>query len=121
MHVFIYEHAAFSNYRCCLYSVFSVVGGKNIYLRLSVSGKCDNKDSVWEMLQKEVLYSVALRVFNLGKNCVRKNKIMVAGVVMRDGDTWGGCGRGFPPLAGVVQGASPGKILNICMLQGVTW
>ena len=55
-----------------LFCLFAVIGGKNIYLRLRVSGKCDNKDSVWEMLQKEVLYSVALTVFNLGKNCGRK-------------------------------------------------
>ena len=88
-----------------LFCLFTVIGGKNIYLRLSVSEECDNKDFVWEMLQKEVLYSVALRVFNLGKNGGRKN--MFARVLMRDGNTWGGCGRGFPPLAGVVQGASP--------------
>ena len=26
-----------------------------------MSGECDNKDSVWETLQKEVLYSVVLQ------------------------------------------------------------
>ena len=26
-----------------------------------MSGECDNKESVWEMLQKEVLYSVLLQ------------------------------------------------------------
>ncbi|XP_074634424.1 fibroblast growth factor receptor 3-like isoform X2 [Acropora palmata] len=31
-----------------------LIGGKNIYLRLSVRGKCDNKDSVWKILQKEL-------------------------------------------------------------------
>ncbi|XP_015777403.1 PREDICTED: fibroblast growth factor receptor 4-like isoform X16 [Acropora digitifera] len=31
-----------------------LIGGKNIYLRLSVSGKCDNKASVWETLVKEL-------------------------------------------------------------------
>ncbi|XP_015769888.1 PREDICTED: fibroblast growth factor receptor 2-like isoform X8 [Acropora digitifera] len=31
-----------------------VIGGKNIYLRLSVSEECDNKDFVWGMLQKEL-------------------------------------------------------------------
>ena len=31
---------------------------------------------------------------------------------MRDGDTWEGCGRGFPPLAGVVQRASPREIFE---------
>ena len=41
-----------------LFCLFTVIGGKNVYLRLSVSGNCDNKDSVWEILQKEVLYSV---------------------------------------------------------------
>ncbi|KAK2557504.1 hypothetical protein P5673_020251, partial [Acropora cervicornis] len=30
------------------------IGGKNIYLRLSVSGECDKKDSVWETLEKEL-------------------------------------------------------------------
>ncbi|XP_067056810.1 fibroblast growth factor receptor 3-like isoform X1 [Acropora muricata] len=31
-----------------------LIGGKNVYLRLSVSGNCDNKDSVWEILQEEL-------------------------------------------------------------------
>ncbi|XP_067030309.1 uncharacterized protein [Acropora muricata] len=31
-----------------------LIGGENIYLRLSVSGECDNKDSVWNILQKEL-------------------------------------------------------------------
>ena len=56
-----------------MFCLVSVIGGENVYLRLSVSGECDNKDSVWKILQKEVLYSVVLRVFNLGKNFVRKN------------------------------------------------
>ena len=41
-----------------LFCLFAVIGGKNVYLRLNMTGECDNKDSVWEMLQKEVLYSV---------------------------------------------------------------
>ena len=36
-------------------SIFTVIGGKNIYLRLNMSGECNNTDSVWEALQKEVL------------------------------------------------------------------
>ena len=43
-----------------LFCLFTVIGGKNVYLRLSVSGNCDNKDSVWEILQEEVLYSVVV-------------------------------------------------------------
>ncbi|XP_044180712.1 lachesin-like isoform X4 [Acropora millepora] len=31
-----------------------LIGGKNVYLRLSVSGNCDNKDSVWEILKEEL-------------------------------------------------------------------
>ncbi|XP_015749898.1 PREDICTED: interference hedgehog-like isoform X2 [Acropora digitifera] len=31
-----------------------VIGGKNIYLRLSVSGECDKNVSVWEALVKEI-------------------------------------------------------------------
>jgi len=50
----------------------SVIGGKNFYLRLRVSEEYDNKDSIWKILQKEVLYVVVLRVFNLGKNCGRE-------------------------------------------------
>ena len=54
--------------RCCLYIFFqsfsclffvlfffTVIGGKSIYVRLSVSGECYNKDSVWKKLQEEVL------------------------------------------------------------------
>lgn len=33
---------------------FTVIGGKNVYLRLSVNGECDNKASIWETLKKEV-------------------------------------------------------------------
>ena len=44
-----------------LFCLFTVIGGKNVYLRLSVSGECGNKTSVWETLQKEVLYSVVLQ------------------------------------------------------------
>ena len=29
-----------------------------------MTGECDNKDSVWEVLQKEVLYSIVLQ-YNL--------------------------------------------------------
>ncbi|XP_067030320.1 fibroblast growth factor receptor 3-like isoform X2 [Acropora muricata] len=32
-----------------------VIGGKNIYLRLSVSGECEKKVSVWETLVKELV------------------------------------------------------------------
>ena len=39
-----------------LFCLFTVIGGKNVYLSLSVSGECDNKDSVWKILQKEVLH-----------------------------------------------------------------
>ena len=42
-------------------SIFTVIGGKNVYLRLNMTGECDNKDSVWETLQKEVLCSVVLQ------------------------------------------------------------
>ncbi|XP_074633148.1 hemicentin-1-like isoform X3 [Acropora palmata] len=30
------------------------IGGKNVFLRLSLSGECDHKDSVWKVLQKEL-------------------------------------------------------------------
>ena len=33
---------------------FTVIGGKNIYLRLSVNGESENKDSLWEAIEKEV-------------------------------------------------------------------
>ena len=39
-----------------LFCHFTVIGGKNVFLRLSLSGECENKDSVWKILQKEVLY-----------------------------------------------------------------
>lgn len=29
-----------------------------------MTGECDNKDSVWEMLQKEVLYNITWKVIN---------------------------------------------------------
>ena len=47
-----------------LFCLFTVIGGKNIYLRLNMTGECDKKDSVWETLQKEVLYSAVLQ-YNL--------------------------------------------------------
>ena len=56
--MFISRLVAFSNYTYYIIvsSVFfTVIGGKNIYLRLSVSGECDKKVSVWETLVKEVL------------------------------------------------------------------
>ena len=97
-----------------LFCLFTVIGGENVYLRLSVSEECGNKDSVWGTLKKEVLYDVILRVFNLVKNCGRKNY-----------GCWsanaGGCGLRFPPPARVVRGASLWKLFNICMLQGVIW
>ena len=45
--------------------LFTVIGGKNVYLRVSLTGECDSKDSLWEMLQKEVLYSVVPQ-YNMG-------------------------------------------------------
>ena len=33
----------------------SVIGGKNVYVRLSVSGECKDHDSVWETLENEVM------------------------------------------------------------------
>ena len=57
-----------------LFCLVSVIGGKNVYLRLSVSEECDNEDSIWKILQKEVLYSVVLRGFNLGKK-LREEKL----------------------------------------------
>ena len=47
-----------------LFNLFTVIGGKNIYLRLSVSGDCDDKDSVWERLQEEVLSYYNIQKFN---------------------------------------------------------
>jgi len=32
-----------------------VIGGKNVYLRLSVKGACDNKDPVWKKLEEELV------------------------------------------------------------------
>ncbi|XP_044180357.1 fibroblast growth factor receptor 2-like [Acropora millepora] len=51
-----------ANYTCTATNAVGVdsettlllIGGKNVYLRLSVSGECDKKDSVWETLQKEL-------------------------------------------------------------------
>ncbi|XP_067056838.1 fibroblast growth factor receptor 2-like isoform X2 [Acropora muricata] len=53
---------ACANYTCTATNAVGVdsattlllIGGKNIYLRLSVSGECDNKASVWETLVKEL-------------------------------------------------------------------
>ena len=39
---------------CVLFCFFTVIGGKNVYLRLSVKGACDNKDPVWKKLEEEV-------------------------------------------------------------------
>ncbi|XP_067030317.1 fibroblast growth factor receptor 1-A-like isoform X2 [Acropora muricata] len=35
-------------------TILLLIGGKNVYLRFSVSEECDNKDSVWKILQKEL-------------------------------------------------------------------
>ncbi|XP_015749159.1 PREDICTED: lachesin-like [Acropora digitifera] len=51
-----------ANYTCTATNALGVdsattlllIGGKNVYSRLRVSGKCDNKDSTWEILQKEL-------------------------------------------------------------------
>ncbi|XP_074634650.1 uncharacterized protein LOC141893174 [Acropora palmata] len=51
-----------ANYTCTATNALGVdsattvlfIGGRNIYLRLSVSGECDNKESVWETLEKEL-------------------------------------------------------------------
>ncbi|XP_015764605.1 PREDICTED: vascular endothelial growth factor receptor 1-like isoform X2 [Acropora digitifera] len=51
-----------ANYTCTATSSLGVdsattlllIGGKNIYLRLSVSGQCDKNISVWETLEKEL-------------------------------------------------------------------
>ncbi|XP_015774925.1 PREDICTED: neural cell adhesion molecule 2-like [Acropora digitifera] len=55
-----------ANYTCTARNAVGVdsettlllIGGKNVFLRLNMTGECDNKDSVWEMLQKEVLYNI---------------------------------------------------------------
>ena len=85
-------------------------------MRLSVSGKCENKDSVWRILQKEVLYGVVLRVFKLGTNCRRRYYTVVGLVLMRDGrgavrlsHIWGGCVREFSPPEGGAGGLPSGK------------
>ena len=55
--MFISGQAAFSNCRgfyCFLFCFFIVIGGKNVYLELSVNEACDKKDFVWEELQDEV-------------------------------------------------------------------
>ena len=46
----------------CLRCFFTVIGGKNIYLRLSVRGECDKNVSVWETLVKEVLSYSGLEI-----------------------------------------------------------
>jgi len=54
--------AARANYTCTAKNYLGidsattvlVIGGKNIYLRLSVSGECDKRVSVWETLLKEL-------------------------------------------------------------------
>ena len=38
------------------FSIFSVIGGYNIYLKMAIIEECDKKYSVWEALKKEVLY-----------------------------------------------------------------
>ncbi|XP_044180352.1 uncharacterized protein LOC114972267 isoform X2 [Acropora millepora] len=51
-----------ANYTCTARNAVGVdsettlllIGGKNVFLRLNMTGECDNKDSVWEMLQKEL-------------------------------------------------------------------
>ena len=46
----------FDHFLCVFCFVFfTVIGGKSIYVRLSVSGECYNNDSVWKKLQEEVL------------------------------------------------------------------
>ena len=37
------------------FSIFSGIGGYNIYLKVAIIEECDKKDSVWEALKKEVL------------------------------------------------------------------
>ena len=59
--MFVSGHAVLSNYRFWLYPgffffFFTVIGGKNVFLRLSLSGESYSKVSVWKKLQKEVLY-----------------------------------------------------------------
>ena len=41
--------------------LLTVIGGKNVYLRLNMTGECDNEDSVWENLQNKVSHSVILQ------------------------------------------------------------
>ena len=48
-----------------LLCLFTVIGGENVYLSLSVSGECDDKDSVWKTLLKEVLYRLCITMFNM--------------------------------------------------------
>ncbi|XP_015751969.1 PREDICTED: uncharacterized protein LOC107331823 isoform X1 [Acropora digitifera] len=35
------------------FSIFSGIGGYNIYLKMAIIEECDKKDSVWEALKKE--------------------------------------------------------------------
>ena len=60
-----FDYVSFSHFWTCsffklgmfsLFCLFTVIGGKDVYLRLSMSEQCDKKDSVWETLQKEVLW-----------------------------------------------------------------
>lgn len=117
--VFISGHAAFSNYRCCLCCLFTVIGGNNVYLRLSVSGKCDDKDFIWRKLQKEVLYSVVLRIFKLRKRLLQEEKLYSSSRSTNTGRPWRCAAQ--PHMGRVQKGisssckggpgrASPGKV-----------
>ena len=37
----------------------TVIGGYNIYVKMSISGECSRKDAVWETLEKEVTVGVS--------------------------------------------------------------
>jgi len=41
-------------------STVLLIGGSHIYLRLSTSGECDKKDSVWETLKNQVPYTASV-------------------------------------------------------------
>lgn len=45
----------FANSKLYLFCSVPVIGGNDVYVRLSVSGECKDKDSVWGTLENEVL------------------------------------------------------------------
>ena len=81
----------------CFFCSIPVIGGNNVYVRVSVSGECKNKDSVLETLKNKVmLYCNNHDVLFLKKRIVESNwPVILMGQPLQ-------CNKGkdsFPPLS----------------------